>query len=445
MSAAAQAVIVADLGFGDAGKGTLTDWLVRRLGASWVVRYNGGAQAGHTVVTEDGRSHTFAQFGAGSFVPGVRTHLSRFMLVHPGGLLAEAEALARVGVADGLERLSIDPEALIISPFLQAAGRLRELGRGAARHGSCGIGVGETMQDALEHPQDSIRAIDLSDASTLRMKLQRQQARKWEEFGPERRLWIADPQGKREWAVLESLQVGQHWIELAARLASRVGIVRQTLAGGQSVVFEGAQGVLLDEWRGFHPHTTWSTCTFQNALDLLKDWPGEVIRLGVLRSYATRHGAGPFPTEDPQLQFPESHNHHGPWQGAFRQGWPDAVLTRYAIAACGGVDALALTHCDRLDRTWRLAKAYQSGADLALGPHQDLDYQAGLTRGLQEAQPIYQEFPANRLSEELQQQLQAPIWVESHGPGPKHKRETAVSGLRGRPEPGMVRSELLSR
>src|SRR6185295_1295124 len=79
---ALRAFAVVDLGFGDAGKGLLTDWLARRTGASVIVRFNGGAQAGHNVVTEDGRHHTFAQIGAGSFVPGVRTFLSRHVVVH---------------------------------------------------------------------------------------------------------------------------------------------------------------------------------------------------------------------------------------------------------------------------------------------------------------------------------------------------------------------------
>src|SRR4051812_14869157 len=93
-----EAWIVVDLGFGDAGKGTITDYLARARGAHAVVRFNGGAQAGHNVVTSDGRHHTFAQFGAASFVPGVRTHLARQMVVHPLALLAEARHLARVGV-----------------------------------------------------------------------------------------------------------------------------------------------------------------------------------------------------------------------------------------------------------------------------------------------------------------------------------------------------------
>ena len=100
------ATVVVDLGFGDAGKGTIVDWLVRRDDAAIVVRWNGGAQAGHTVVLDDGRHHTFAQLGAGSFVPGVRSHLARPVVVHPTGLLVEARHLEARGVADPLDRLT---------------------------------------------------------------------------------------------------------------------------------------------------------------------------------------------------------------------------------------------------------------------------------------------------------------------------------------------------
>ena len=85
-------------------------------------------------------------------------------------------------------------------------------------------------------------------------------------------------------------------------------------------VFEGAQGVLLDEWRGFHPYTTWSTTTFANAETLLAEAGETAIRLGVVRCYLTRHGPGPFVTEDPTLEIPEPHNGTGTWQGAFRNG-----------------------------------------------------------------------------------------------------------------------------
>src|SRR5689334_11646978 len=106
-----QAILVADMGFGDAGKGTLVDFLARQHAAHTVIRYNGGAQAAHNVVTADGRHHTFAQFGSGSFVPGVRTYLSRYMLVEPYAMFYEEEDLQyRLGIPDAFARTALDRE-----------------------------------------------------------------------------------------------------------------------------------------------------------------------------------------------------------------------------------------------------------------------------------------------------------------------------------------------
>jgi adenylosuccinate synthase len=427
-----RAHIVVDLGFGDSGKGTVTDHLVRATGARLVVRFNGGAQAGHTVVLGDGRSHTFSQLGAGSFVPEVRTHLSRFMLVHPGGLLEEARLLEGKGVEGVLSRVSIDPEALVISPFQQAANRLREVLRGEARHGSCGLGIGETAQDALEFPDCAIRAGDLRDPDRLRTKLLRLQQNKWQMFAPHRATLIKDPTGALEMAVLESAEASQRWIDQAGRLVDTVAIRREEY--DCDLVFEGAQGVLLDEWRGFHPHTTWSTCTFANALELLDGWDGEITRWGVLRSYSTRHGAGPFPTEDSALALPEPHNATGPWQGRFRQGWLDLVLARYAIDCCGGIDALALTHMDRVTADWRVGIGYEGvptpyyqGGRLALGAHQDLNHQERLGLSLANGRPLYQAVRAPDLPALIEERLETTLALESWGPCPEDKRARTAS------------------
>jgi len=372
----------------------MTDYLVRALDARLVVRYNGGAQAGHTVVAPDGRKHTFSQFGAGSLVPGVRTHLSRFMVVHPGGLLRESEILGC-----GLSGVSVSPEALVTTPFHVAANRLREQLRGEARHGSCGLGVGETVADSLAFPEDTIRFGDLRNPALLRRKLLGVQTRKWSELGTDE--------------VLESRDAAEQWIDLVGSLDVRLAEDRFD----ETVVFEGAQGVLLDEWRGFHPYTTWSTCTFDNALELLSGYAGEVVKLGVLRSYATRHGAGPFPTEDTSLRLEEPDNLHGPWQGAFRLGWADAVLGRYALACCGGVDGLALTHLDRVGQ--RFCNAYAEG-ELVPGPFQDLDYQESLTRKLWDCQPVYEQ--VQDFVPQFSQALGAPVWFESYGPAAGQKK-----------------------
>lgn len=453
-----EALLVVDLGFGDAGKGTVTDYLVRRRGAHTVVRFNGGAQAGHNVVTPDGRHHTFAQLGAGSFVPGVRTHLARHMVVHPLALLVEARHLAAAGVPDALDRLTASADALAITPAQQSANRLRELARGASAHGTCGVGVGETVADALDDPAAAVRVGDLFDRRALRRKAVALQQRKRAALGGVLRALGDDPRAARERRALEDEAVVDAWIDALVPLRSRAWVVDDAhlatlLDAPGAVVFEGAQGVLLDEWRGFHPHTTWSTCTFANALALLAahGYDGRVARLGVLRAYATRHGQGPFPTEDAALAaaLPEAHNDGASWQGAFRVGLPDAVLARYALAAAGGADGLALTHLDRLPALprWRLCDAYRArhgaldaalfarapgdpsrATDVRLGPERDLAHQEALGRALAEVAPEYvpvalDEGDAERsFIRAIERALGVPVWLTSSGPGANEKR-----------------------
>ena len=343
-----EAILVVDLGFGDAGKGSLVDYYVRRHRAHTVVRFNGGAQAAHNVVTPDGRHHTFSQFGSGTFVPGVRTHLSRFMLVDPVALLLEERHLRSVGVSDAFERLSVSRDALVVTPFQRAANRLREMSRGRDRHGSCGMGIGETMADMLAGETLALRMRELLSPAGMYERLRHIQHAK--------RLQCAflnrpdDPVADREWALLCNPEAPAEFADLFQHVSRRLTIVPDAadmLHAPGAVVFEGAQGVLLDEWYGFHPHTTWSTTTFGNALTLLHeaDYPGGITRIGSLRAYMTRHGPGPFPTEDADLtrRSPDLHNALNPWQRQFRIGWLDLLLLRYALEVAGGVDQLAVT------------------------------------------------------------------------------------------------------
>src|SRR5215472_7041725 len=299
-------VIVVDLGYGDAGKGTVVDWLCSRAGgepARTVVRFNGGAQAAHNVVLPDGRHHTFAQLGSGTFTAGVRTHLSRFVLVDPLALAAEAAHLEHVGVRDALDRLSVDRDALLTTPYHRAANQARERARGAGRHGSCGMGIGETASYALSEPDRAPRVGDCQSPGTLARKLAVLRDRLTDELGP-----LGAP------PVLDVCDAYQAFAD-RVRLTGPEHLDRLLRAG--PVVFEGAQGVLLDEWHGFHPYTTWSTTTFANAQTLLAQADMTGIRLGVIRCYLTRHGQGPLVTEDPTLDLPERHNGTDEWQGPF--------------------------------------------------------------------------------------------------------------------------------
>ena len=424
-------IIVADLGYGDAGKGGVVAWLCSARGAGpragqpvrAVVRFNGGAQAAHNVLTTDGQHHTFAQFGSGSFTPGVRTHLSRFMLVDPLALAAEAGHLASVGVGDALDRLTVDRDALLTTPYHQAANRASSLARGRERHGSCGMGIGETARYALENPADAPRVADCAAPQTLARSLRRLRDQLADELGSLKAPPVAD--------VCDAYRAFADRVQVVD-----AGYLSRLLRTGP-VVFEGAQGILLDERRGFHPYTTWSTTTFANAETLLAEAGQTALRLGVVRCYMTRHGPGPFVTEDPTLEIPEPHNQHGTWQGAFRTGHFDAVALRYAVEVSGGVHAVALTHLDAAERhPLRVCRSYQAGGErltrIIPGPERDLLYSERLTGMLLGARPVY-EHPGPDWPGLVEDMLGAPVALTSYGPTEADKHAVASALHHGLP------------
>jgi adenylosuccinate synthase len=455
MRAEKRALLLTDLGFGDAGKGTITDFLARRSGACTIVRYNGGPQAAHNVVDATGRHHTFAQFGSGMFVPGTRTLLSRFMLINPFNMLKEARHLEAKGVLDPLQRVLIDRRALVITPFQRSVCRLRELARGGKRHGSCGEGVGECMADDLADSSMSLHVGDLNDEVTLLAKLRLLREAKLRDYASLAPLLPATEAVSQECRVLNDPTCLTDCAQVYAFFARQVAIVdevciRSLFAQPGTLLFEGAQGVLLDENYGFAPYTTWSTTTLANAQTLLAehDYAGQVIRLGIMRTYMTRHGAGPLPTEEPALAtyLPERYNTWNDWQHAFRVGPCDLVLARYAREVVGELDGLAVTHLDRLAElpTWRVCTSYlYQGAEQDLSPYvqqsgnrvtalrvqrpPDLQRQEQLTQLLQQCAPVYEVIsrraagdPAPYL-ELLAQHLNTPIALLSSGPAADEK------------------------
>ncbi|WP_280468180.1 adenylosuccinate synthetase [Nocardia cyriacigeorgica] len=408
-------LIVIDLGFGDAGKGATVDWLCSpeaALDVAAVVRFNGGAQAAHNVVAH-GRHHTFAQFGSGTF-SGVPTLLSEHMLVEPIALAAEAETLARLGIADPLALLAVDSRALLTTPIHIAANRAREDARGSSRHGSCGRGIGETAWYAFGH--DAPTVADCLRPGVLSDKLHRLAAHYAS---------IIEPSGHR-YEPIEALVQMYREFAAAVRIVDDGELAR--LAGRGRLIFEGAQGVLLDEWRGFHPHTTWSTVEPRNARAMLAGIGATGSVLGVTRTYSTRHGAGPLPTEDAGLAIREPHNGYGPYQGGFRLGHLDPILLRYAVTVSGGIDGLVLTHLDA-PGTEHLASAYRVGDELITelppGRWQDLDHQRRLTELLARAEPVLTEIPGDRIAW-LEQHLGTRVVLTSDGPDRADRTPHAV-------------------
>lgn len=438
-----QAFLTVDLGFGDAGKGSIVDFLTRCYGAHTVIRYNGGAQAGHRVVamSSDGmarQEHVFAQFGAGTLA-GAATHLSRFMLLEPLAMLAEAAHLQTLGITDAFQRTTIDEAAVVITPFQRAVNRLRERWRGAHRHGSCGIGIGETVADRLAYGDQVLMAGDLRRRDRLYAKLaflRRINLAKIQQYQGQ---LAACEQAAAELALLREPAWDEWLLDAYADFVAQAQIVpgpylETLLAQPGAVVFEGAQGVLLDEWLGFHPHTTWSTTTLANAVRLLAEanYAGRVTRIGITRAYATRHGAGPFVSEDAMLTkaLPDACNKLGAWQQGFRVGWLDLVMLRYALAVVGPLDYLAVTCLDRLALfdELKLCTHYQDEAGrcerLLPSPiPQDLAYQAQLTRKLLHMQPQFVALPdPNALIAYLAATLGLPVELLSHGPTAAEKQ-----------------------
>jgi adenylosuccinate synthase len=381
------------------------DFLARQFRAEVVVRYCGGSQAGHNVQLPDGSRHTFSQFGAGTLA-GAKTYLGPRMILSPGTLPPEAEHLESLGVTDPMSLLTAHPDSLVSTWYHMLMNRLREMARGKNRHGSCGLGIGETRHYWLRYGQDAIVASDLRDRRTLNAKLT---------LLKDRFLLEMQELPHLDEALGQTLHETRPAEEAEALERDSAGItLSHRIPEAETILFEGAQGVLLDEWKGFHPYTTWSTVTAEHAWELaeahdLKD----VTVLGLMRAYATRHGEGPFPTFDAEFssRIEDPGNPVNPWQGAIRSGPLDLMLLRYASLACP-VDGLVVSGFDQVPDPIPLCTQYIDQP--ALDIPKSLKEQANLTRLLETAQPQIEFLPKQEFcqrSEEL-----APLVITANGP-----------------------------
>jgi adenylosuccinate synthase len=335
----------------------------------------------------------------------------------------------------------------VTTPFQQSANRLREMARGDGRHGSCGMGVGETMSDWLSYGSRVPSVGDLRDRATLLKKLNFVREAKIVQLENELKNLSNNEFAREDLKVLYDPSILETTIDVYKYFSELVSIVEPTYLGELlnqpgTTIFEGAQGVLLDEWYGFYPYNTWSTLTFKNAEMLLLEnhFAGEIFKLGLVRAYATRHGAGPFVTEDEDLsaQVPDYHNQNNDWQREFRVGYLDFVALRYALAVTGRVDGLAITNLDRMESIseWRTCDLYKYlGQAVNVAEYFELQgssirnikvpddptnltKQEELTKLLFNMQPIYANFrPDKRAYVELiSQTLNLPVAITSAGP-----------------------------
>lgn len=352
------ATVIIGAGFGDEGKGLLTDFHAAQYdGADCIVaRFNGGTQAGHTVVAPDGRRHVHSHFGSGTLT-GAATFLSRHFVSNPLLFNREAVELKNLGGASPL--VFADERGIVTTPYDMLVNQWVEAARGARKHGSCGVGFGETIERNL-NGRFAIRVSDLADAGKLRTTLDRI-----------RRDWTAARLSKlnvpalspEQKDLLDSDRMRDDFIEAATEFYAKIRLAHPRILQSARAVFEGAQGLLLDEDYGWFPHVTRSSTGLRNAVELAVEAGIEQLDcIYATRAYATRHGAGHLPhelAEKPYSKIEDATNATNPHQDNLRFGWLDFDLLSRTINAdferYGGAPnveitkRLAVTCLDQID------------------------------------------------------------------------------------------------
>jgi len=427
-----RAFVVGGLVFGDEGKGTTVDYLVRQYDASVVIRYNGGSQAGHNVVTPDGIHHCFAQFGSGTLVPGVWTYLSRFMFIDPMRLMSEYDVLAGKGFGDALDRLIISGSCPIITPYHKLAGQIQELINGDGRLGSCGMGVGDAMKAFANDPVDCLTMSDLSDPWVLERKLRILQAKK-KSFVEMVAKFSTDKAVTDRIAEINSDKLFERCLKSYSAFSVIIPNIddgrylSELLSRSGNIVFEGAQGALLDRELGFQPYITRSNCSFANADELLTGYDGRIVKLGITRAFATRHGNGPFVSEAalPSSVLVGEHNVQNEWQGHFRVGWLDLVALRRGFDILGKLDGVVVTNLDRVSELDELRVSFVRPSAEGLTKDRIIGSGRLMTDGLFTSTPVYRLFRREGVFEEymkyLEKYIPVPIVVTSRGPTARDK------------------------
>lgn len=411
--------IVVGLGFGDEGKGTIVDFLCQQRPTDYVIRFSGGPQTAHNVVTDTGVEHTFALFGSGTF-QGAGTILTKQVLVNPFNLIVEARALESKTGSNPLETLILSENCLFITPLHVMANEQREINRGRSPHGSCGQGIGEAKSYALRQTPDNPLVLkDLLDSHVLREKLELL----WEH------LHTTVP-GLDSHPDLDALISSYESLVNNEKLTIVKDADIQRMLGDSNLTFvvEGSQGILLDEDYGFIPHTTWSSVVSVNAQNLLREAgvsDDDITVIGVTRTYTTRHGAGPFPSEitdeETKNLYPEKHNSWGRFQGGWRVGTFDLALLEYAVWVNVDMDYIALTHCDVMP-----VKEVIMDWEEAIDPYdRDPEYKfSALTETVKNVhQPVIASYDTiDQLTSLIRQRTSAKVGILSYGPTAKDKR-----------------------
>jgi adenylosuccinate synthase len=364
--------------WGDEGKGKVVDWLASR--ADIVVRFQGGHNAGHTLVVGD-QTYKLSLLPSG-LVRGKLGVIGNGVVIDPEALLAEIERVGEQGLQVTPQTLRIADNAPLILPLHAAVDRAREAARGERRIGTTGRGIGPAYEDKVA--RRAIRIADLAEPDTLSDKL--------DELLLHHNTLLhglgAETFAKN--ALLERLTaLAPRLLPFAEPVWERLDAARR---GGARILFEGAQAVMLDVDHGTYPFVTSSNTVAATAAAGAGVGPGAVgFVLGIAKAYSTRVGAGPFPTELTDATgelLGDRGREFGTVTGRRRRcGWFDAALVRQAVKV-GGIDGLALTKLDVLDglAELRIGVGYRIGTQT----HRHLP---AAPRAQAAATPVYETLP----------------------------------------------------
>jgi adenylosuccinate synthase len=369
-------VVVVGAQWGDEGKGKIVDWLSER--ADVVVRFQGGANAGHTLVV-DNVEYKLSLLPSGVVRPGKLSIIGNGVVVDPWALIAEIEVMRKKGLMISPETLRLADNAALILPSHGALERAREERRGEKKIGTTGRGIGPAYEDKVG--RRAVRVCDLGDPAALEDRV--------DELLLHHNALLRGldaPEFARAELLDRLREIAPKILPYAAPVWRLLDEARRA---GRRILFEGAQGAMLDVDHGTYPYVTSSNTVSGQAAAGSGLAPCAIgFVLGITKAYTTRVGAGPFPTELTDAigeRLGDRGREFGTVTGRRRRcGWFDAVAVRQAIKT-GGIDGIALTKLDVLDgfHEIKFCTAYRRGGAVC-------DYVPSGTTAQAELEPIYE-------------------------------------------------------
>ena len=374
-------VVVVGTQWGDEGKGKIVDWLSDR--ADVIVRFQGGHNAGHTLVV-DGVEYKLSILPSGIVRPGKLSIIGNGVVVDPNHLLREIEILRKQAVEISPDNLVISDSVALILPIHQVVDSARELSRGNNKIGTTGRGIGPAYEDKIA--RRAVRLGDLASETVLRERV--------EVIVQHHNVWLTNsgiPLMDSKEIVADLLTIRDNLLSFAGQSWRKIS---EAQTAGKRVLFEGAQGIMLDIDHGTYPFVTSSNTVPGNATTGSGAGQREIsFNLGITKAYTTRVGGGPFPTEDvgeDGERMGERGREFGTVTGRKRRcGWFDAVMVRQA-SQIAGVTGLALTKLDVLDgfKKLKICIGYKMGSSDDVK-----DYFPSTSTEQKHCLPIYEELP----------------------------------------------------